>query len=417
MSDVIVPPGLASRLGRLFGVERERALGRFAVKRGRLTEAQLAEAWDERERTSRPLPDILSTRGWITPTEFAELAASVDRDDYSVLKLAGASVPPEAAASLDDPARQAGEYVLVERLGRGGAGEVWKAWDRRLGRWVAAKFPVALPQEGGARERFLREAVVAARLSHPNIVSIHGVTEAGGRPCIVMQYVEGRTLEQAPPPLRRAVEAVRDASLAVHAAHEQGVVHRDLKPANLMLDRDGRLLVLDFGLARLAEGGPGLSEQGVLAGTAAYMSPEQAAGDPRGLERTADVYALGATLYHLAAGRPPFDGAGFAEIVRRVAHDDPPRPRDFNPAIPVDLETIVLKAMDKDPSRRYATARELAEELGRFLDDRPILARRDPPFYGLYRRARRHPRTALSAAGLVVLAAAALVAGRAAARR
>jgi serine/threonine-protein kinase len=147
------------------------------------------------------------------------------------------------------------------------------------------------------------------------------------------------------------------------------------------------------------------------------MSPEQATGDARGLERTADVYALGATLYQLATGHPPFEGATFAETVHRVVHDEPPRPRDLNSSIRVDLETILLKAMDKDPSRRYATARELAEELERFLEDRPIRARRDPPLYGLYRSIRRHPRTAMLAAGLLALAGAALLVGRIAARR
>jgi serine/threonine-protein kinase len=417
MSDPLVPPGLTSRLGRLFGAEQERALGRLAVARGRLSEAQFAEAWQERERTARPLQEILSARGWMSSADLAALAESADREDYSSFKLAGAPLPPEAAAHQNDPARRIADFVLVERLGRGGSGEVWKAWERRLGRWCALKFPISLPEEAASLERFAREAVVAARLSHPNIVSIHGIAEDGGRPYIVMQYVEGQTLQRAALPLPQAVEALRVAASAVHAAHEHGVVHRDLKPANLMLDRSGRLLVLDFGLARLSESGRGLSEQGVLAGTAAYMSPEQATGDPRGIERTTDVYGLGATLYHLAVGHPPFDGATFAETVHRVAHDDPPRPRDANPALPVDLETILLKAMDKDPSRRYATAQELADELGRFLADEPIQARRDPPLYGLYRRVRRHPRMALLAALLLLLAATGLLVGRALARR
>ncbi|HVE42089.1 MAG TPA: protein kinase [Planctomycetota bacterium] len=417
MPDPLVPPGLAAKLGKLFGAEQDRSLGRLAVQRGRLSEAQLAEALQEGERSARPLADILVERGWISSAELTALRESADRDDYSAFKVAGAAIPSEVAEHEKDPARRVAGLVLVQRLGRGGSGEVWKAWDRRLGRWCAVKFPIALPEEGAALDRFAREAVVAARLSHPNIVSIHGVAEEAGRPYIVMQYVEGRTLQEAPPPLRQAVEAIRDAALAVHAAHELGVVHRDLKPANLMRDKDGRVLVLDFGLARLAEGGRGLSEQGVLAGTAAYMPPEQATGDPRGLDRTTDVYALGATLYHLAAGRPPFDGATFAETVHRVTHEEPPRPRLFNPSIPVDLETILLKAMHKDPARRYPTALAFSEELGRFLADEPILARRDPLLYGVYRRVRRHPRTALLAALLLAVAAAALLAGRGIARR
>jgi serine/threonine-protein kinase len=417
MPDRFVPPGLAARLGKLYGAEQDRSLGRLAVQRGRISEAQLAEALQERERSSRPMSDILVERGWISPGDLAALRDSADREDYSAFKLSGVAAPPEVAAHEKDPARRVAGLVLVERLGRGGAGEVWKAWDRRLGRWCAVKFPIALPEGGAALERFAREAVVAARLSHPNIVSIHGVAEEAGRPYIVMQFVEGRTLQEAPPPLREAVEAIRDAALAVHAAHEQGVVHRDLKPANLMRDKGGRVLILDFGLARLSESGRGLSEQGVLAGTAAYMPPEQATGDPRGLDRTTDVYGLGATLYHLAAGRAPFDGKTFAETVHRLTHEDPPRPRQVNPSIPLDLETILLKAMDKDPARRYPTALALAQELGRYLSDEPILARRDPPLYGVVRRARRHPRTALFAAALLAISAAALLGGRGIARR
>jgi len=342
----------------------------------------------------------------------------MNREDYAASRRAGVSpVPPDVAIHLEDSALRLGGFVLVERLGRGGAGEVWKAWDLGLGRWCALKIPLALPEEGAALERFAREAVVAARLSHPNIVSIHGIAEENGRPYIVMQYVEGKTLQQERPPRRPALQALRDAALAVHAAHEQGVVHRDLKPANLMLDRQGRLLVLDFGLARLSESGRGISEQGMLAGTASFMSPEQALGDPRGLERTTDVYALGATLYQLTTGRPPFEGATFAETVHRVVNEDPTPPRRLDPSIPVDLETVILKAMDKDPARRYATALDLAEELGRVLSDEPIRARRAPPFYGLYRRVRRHPRTAALAAVLLGIAAVALLAGRGIARR
>jgi eukaryotic-like serine/threonine-protein kinase len=418
MSDPFVPPRLASRLGRLFDAEQERSLGRRAVDRGALTGEQFAQAWEERERTSRPLAEILAARGWVSAADLAALAESMDREDYSALKLAGAAaVPPEVAPLLDDPSRVLAEFVLVERLGSGGAGVVWKAWDRRLGRWSALKIPLALPERGDAFDRFTREAVLAARLSHPNIVAIHRVAEDRGRPYIVMQHVEGKTLQQEPPPLRRALEAVRDAALAVHAAHEQGVVHRDLKPANLMLGRDGRLLVLDFGLARLSESGRGLSEQGVLAGTAAYMPPEQAVGDVRSLERTVDVYALGATLYHLATGRPPFDGATLAETVHRVVHEDPPRPRTLQPALAVDLETILLKAMDKDPRRRYATLLDFAADLDRLLADAPVRARPPSALQGLSRRVRAHRATilvAVLAAGVVALA---LLAGRAAARR
>ncbi|HEV3026843.1 MAG TPA: serine/threonine-protein kinase, partial [Planctomycetota bacterium] len=418
MSDPIFSSGMADRLGQLFEREQDRATGLHAVELGRLMRAQFDDAWIERERTSRPLAQILAARGWMLPAEFEELAESMDRQDYSRFKLAGAaSLPPEVSLLLEDPVRRIAEFVLVERLGRGGAGEVWKAWDRRLGRWSALKIPHALPEKGDALDRFTREAVVAARLSHPNIVSIHRVTEENGRPCIVMEYVEGKTLQQEPLPLRRSAEAVREAALAVHYAHEQGVVHRDLKPANIMVGRDGRVLVLDFGLARLSESGRGLSEQGVLSGTVAYMSPEQALGDPRGHSRTVDIYALGATLYHLTTGHPPFDGASLAETVHRVIHDDPIRPRVLRRETPVDLETIILKAMDKDPARRYPTALEFADELGCFLEGEPVRARPESPLDGGLRRLRRHPRMVVFIALLLILSAAGLLAGRGTARR
>ncbi|HEX7899612.1 MAG TPA: protein kinase [Planctomycetota bacterium] len=401
-----------SRLGRLFGVEQERALGRRAVRLGKLTEERLAEAWEERERTSKPLADILAARGWLPAADLAALADSMDREDYSAFKLAGAAAPPEVAPLLGDASRTLAEFTLVERLGSGGAGEVWKAWDRRLGRWSALKIPLALPERGDALDRFTREAFLAARLSHPNIVAIHRVDADRGRPYIVMQYAEGKTLQQAPPPRRRAIEAVRDAALAVHAAHKQGIVHRDLKPANLMLGGDGRLLVLDFGLARLSESGRGLSEQGLVAGTAAYMPPEQAVGDVRSLERTVDVYALGATLYQLATGRPPFAGATLAETVHRVIHEEPPRPRSLDAAVGADLETVILKAMDKDPRRRYPTLLEFAADLDRVLADEPIRARAPSPLQRLSRRLRKHPRTIVFAALACGAVAAALVAGR-----
>src|SRR6185436_3465993 len=152
------------------GAEQDRSLGRRVVELGRLTPAQLEEAWKERDLSGRPLADLLAARGWIPRAELDAIAESMDREDYSTFKLAGAAaLPAEVAPLLRDPARRIAEFVLVERLGRGGAGEVWKAWDRRLGRWSALKLPLALPEKGDAHDRFTREAVMAARLSHPGI--------------------------------------------------------------------------------------------------------------------------------------------------------------------------------------------------------------------------------------------------------
>jgi serine/threonine-protein kinase len=189
-----------------------------------------------------------------------------------------------------------------------------------------------------------------------------------------MQYVEGRALRGMKLDVRQAVGIMRDVALAVHYAHEQGVIHRDLKPGNIVIGADGRPFVLDFGLAHLQEAGRVQSREGLVAGTASYMSPEQARGESAARERATDVYSLGATLYELVAGRPPYDGASFAETLQKVLNAELVSPRTINPMLPKDVETVIRKAMDKDPRRRYPTARDLADDLDRVLKDEPITA-------------------------------------------
>lgn len=265
-------------------------------------------------------------------------------------------MPPEVRALLEDASRASAEFVLVEPLGRGGAGEVWKAWDRSLCRWVAVKMPAEAPDP----ERFRNEALAAARLSHPNIVPVHRISEFRGRPCIVMALVDGRSLAEARPPLGEAVAAVRAAALAVQYAHEQGVVHRDLKPGNLMRDGRGGVWVLDFGLAYLLQGGtrPGAG------GTPAFMSPEQARGDAEAREPATDIYSLGATLYDLATGEPPFPGSRYTEVAARVLREEP-RP---TPGLDPRIRAAILRAMSKDPRARHPSAAAFAQELGEYLE-------------------------------------------------
>jgi len=287
-------------------------------------------------------------------------------------------------------------FVCTERLGAGGMGEVWKAWDTTLARWVALKF--VRGTDPAEIDRFAREARLAARLAHPNIAAIYAFGERDGRPYIAMQFVNGRTLTKMPRSARRPlVEAIRDAARGIEHAHRAGIIHRDLKPDNIMVE-DGRTLVMDFGLARPLAENVRLSATGLILGTPPYMPPEQARGGT--LDARSDIYSLGATLYEMLAGRPPFRGATAYEVLDRVIRDDP-RP------VPGELGLVVAKAMEKDPARRYATAAEFADDLDRWLNAEPILARPRTIVYRVCRRLARHKAVvATAAAGLAALIAA-----------
>ncbi|HEY4594617.1 MAG TPA: serine/threonine-protein kinase, partial [Thermoanaerobaculia bacterium] len=276
-------------------------------------------------------------------------------------------------------------------LGSGGMGTVYKAFDPNLGRWVALKF---LHRNDAAQtERFLREARSQARISHPNVCQVHEVGEAEGRPYIAMQYVDGRSLGELCEELTLddKVRLVRDVARGIHAAHRSGLIHRDLKPGNILLAREetGEVhpYVVDFGLA-MVQDEISLSRTGMISGTPAYISPEAAQGSA--LDRRTDVYSLGVVLYELLAGEPPFTGGNLARVLVRLVQEDPRPLRQAVPAIPEDLETIVAKCLEKDPTRRYESARELAEDLDRFLDGEPIRARPAGWLYRAGKRLRKH---------------------------
>jgi tetratricopeptide (TPR) repeat protein len=262
-------------------------------------------------------------------------------------------------------------------------GEVWKAVDTELKRSVALKF---LQSEDSMEiARFKREAHLAASLSHANIGAVFEVGQIDGRHYLSMQYVPGRTLEKFPKEDRRLmVRLIRDAARAVEHAHRNKVIHRDIKPGNLMVeevDDELRVVVLDFGIARAVEGGEKLSMTGDIVGTPAYMSPEQAKGGE--LDERADVYSLGATLYEILTGRTPFGGANMYDLLKKVEEEEPLAPRRINPSIAHDLETIVLKCLEKDRTRRYDGAKELADDLDRFLQGEAVLAKRANTIYRL----------------------------------
>ncbi len=330
--------------------------------------------------------------------------------------LAAFTLSPEpmgTPASLSATPPETGKYVRTEKLGAGGMGEVWKALDTELNRWVALKF--LKDEDPAVLARFQREAKTAAALSHPNIAAIYEVGESEGRHFIAMQLVPGRTMDHFPKRDRRLiVRLFRDAARAVDHAHRNGIIHRDLKPENLMVQEreDGwAVMVLDFGLARPIEGGEKLSQSGEVYGTAPYMSPEQARGEH--LDERADVYSLGATMYDVLTGKPPFQGTNILEVLRKVGAEEPVRPRKFDPRIHRDLETIVLKCLEKKPERRYANARELAEDLERFLNSEPIVARPPSTLYRLRMKlGKRKAVMATAAAGLVgIIVVAALILG------
>ena len=385
---------LARRLGGVLRSAQDRTLGRRAVRAGLLTDAELSGPFQ--------VDELLQMKG-VAPERIKELHDEVDREDYALFR-PDRVMPPEVSEVLAEPDRRLSEFIRVNRLGQGGVGEVWKAWDSRLGRWVAIKLPMAAPDQEGTAERFSREALAAARLAHPNIVSIHRVAEENGRCFIVMQYVEGQSLRGAKLDTRKALEVLRDVALAVHYAHDQGVIHRDLKPGNILIGSEGRPFVLDFGLAHLQQAGRVQSREGLVAGTAAYMSPEQARGEPAARERATDVYSLGATLYEVVTGRAPFDGATFAETLEKVLHREPAPPRSIVPTLAVDIEAVILKAMDKDPKRRYATAKEFADDLDRCLRSEPVAARRSAFTRRIRVGMRQNPWLAWVGAGLVLAA-------------
>jgi serine/threonine protein kinase len=395
---------IAKRLGGVLRGAQDQKLGRRAVRAGILSEEELARIL---EHPNGGVEALLRSRG-VSSDQIRLLRAEIDREDYALFR-PDRPPPPEVIEAGSDPDRRLAEFVLVSRLGQGGIGEVWKAWDTRLGRWVAVKLPVHTPDQENVARRFTREALAAARLSHPNIVSIYRVAEEGGRTFIVMQYVEGRTLTGLRLPPGQSLEMMRTVALAVHHAHEQGVIHRDLKPGNIMIGADGRAFVLDFGLAHLEEAGRAHSRDNLVAGTAAYMSPEQARGEPGARERATDIYALGATFYEVMTGRPPFQGASFADTLEKLLYREPVPPRSLAPSVPRDVEMVILKAMDKDPARRYATARDLAEDLDRCLRGDPVLAREASLTRTIRRGIRKHPRvlsfvaTLLAGIGVLLL--------------
>jgi serine/threonine-protein kinase len=321
------------------------------------------------------------------------------------------SVPPPIAG-----------YEILGELGRGGMGVVYRAWQRRLNRAVALKMILAGAHAAPATlARFRTEAEAAARLQHPHIVPIFEVGEHAGMPFAVLELVDGGTLAArltgTPMPVRQAAELAATLARALDHAHHRGVIHRDLKPGNILLTTDGTPKVADFGLAKLIVGGGASPTQtGEVLGTPSYMAPEQA-GSQSGIGPAADLYALGAILYELLTGRPPFKAETPQETIRQVVSAEPVAPSRLRPKLPRDLETICLKCLEKEPARRYSSAAALAEDLRRFLDGEPIRARPVSPPGRAWRWGRRHPVEALSMMAVAALLAAVAIGATVSSRR
>jgi tetratricopeptide (TPR) repeat protein len=303
------------------------------------------------------------------------------------------------------PHKSIGHFELIELLGSGGFGAVWKARDLQLDRLVAVKIPHKGQLSLTEIERFLREARAAAQVRHPNIVSVHEVGLADQFVYIVSDFIEGISLDNwlvdQRPSYRDSARLCAKVSEALHHAHQQGIIHRDLKPGNILIDRAGEPHITDFGLAKRETSEVTMTMEGQVFGTPAYMSPEQAKGQGHAADRRTDIYSLGAILFELLTGEHPFRGS-VQMLLKQVIEDEPPSPRKFDGRVPRDLETICLKCLQKEPSSRYDTAQALGDELDRFLAGKPILARPVGRLERFVRWCRRNPLVAGSATMAVV---------------
>lgn len=377
-----------------------------------------APVWDE-------VFDTLIREGVITEAMAAALTADVQRldDDEEQSSPGDGSVPmvrpPDQPSSRPRLVTSSGSslslgnlsgwkrFQVICKLGEGGMGEVFKAFDPTLRRHVAVKILIGHDEE--TIERFLREARAQARLHHPNICPVWEVGEVDGSRYIAMQFIDGETLDHAAArmDLEQKVRVMRSVAEAVHAAHLAGLIHRDLKPSNIIVEHgeDGSFtpFVLDFGLVRDAEVGD-LTLTGTVIGTPPYMAPEQARGQLSRIDRRTDVYSLGCVLYELLGGRPPFVASSGLEVLVKMLSEEPTPLREMDPKLDIDLQTITLKCLDKAPARRYESAGALAEDLRRYLDGEPILARRVSVACRLGRMITRHRVAALMVGAALAIA-------------
>ncbi|HEX8434570.1 protein kinase domain-containing protein [Archangium sp.] len=377
----------------------------IALAEGLLSKEDADALLEEALRLERGPLELLRKRGRISEETLVTLHREARHQDEVEAARVGARLeeaPTFVKTPTETPERRPetpafpvsgwDRYQCVRFLGQGGMGRVFLAYDPRLRRNVALKF--VRDEDPDLTQRFISEARAQARVRHERVCEVYEVGEVQGKTYIAMQYVDGQPLNLLAHELtpEQKAMALRDAAEGVHAAHRAGLIHRDLKPSNILVERtvDGRLepYVMDFGLAR--DWKEGVTATGSVLGTPHYMAPEQARGEVARLDRRADVYSLGATLYHLLTGVPPVPGTNALEVLNNISSEEPRPPRSLDPDIPRDLEAIVLKCLEKDRSARYDSARALAEDLERFLGGEPVQARSAGPWYRLRKKARKH---------------------------
>ncbi len=375
-------PDQASVIARLFGA----------------TSPALAPTTEFDDRATLPMTLKLSTGH----------TARISDDPQGSMTTLGLGEPPWSTRTLEGP-QAFGGYKLLSEIARGGMGVVYRALQVDLNRHVALKLILSGSLASDANvQRFHAEAEAAAQLDHPHIVPIYDVGEQDGHPYFTMKLIDGGNLAGVVPRLvekpREAARIVSKVARAVHYAHQRGILHRDLKPQNILIDPQGEPHVTDFGLAKRIGGESSLTLSGAVMGTPSYMPPEQASGRRNEVATTSDVYSLGAILYELLTGKAPFQTESVMETLRQVLERDPERPRNVNPQVPPDLETICLKCLEKDARKRYPTAEALAEDLERWLLGETILARPATSWERTIKWVRRRPAiAALTATYAVVL--------------
>ena len=345
-----------------------------------------------------------------------------DPTDETILREAGAGESISLLARLNDfaaelntdcgdapPPRRVGEYELTDCLGAGGMGAVYRGRHVTLGHEVAVKVFRTDDAQGSDERiaRFYQEARAAASLTHPNLVAVHQVGRDGPDHFLVMDLVPGPTLTQKlgsqPLPWREAAELLRAVAEGVAVLHENGIVHRDLKPSNILLGRDGQPRVVDFGLAKLLDGADLRTHSGTLVGTPRYMAPELAAGRVRDVGPASDLFSLGATFYELLTGQPAFAGSHPLESIRRVVESEPLAPRTLNKLVPSAVQRICLKCLRKNPAARYASARQLADDLRQVLAGEPPSVAIPQPAAAVRREFRRSPDLWVRSAGIATV--------------